>query len=286
MIKSVKDSIDVMHELHDKYNVEYRKIVFGDALFEKKKMTLGGVDENGWISVSVGEYKLKIESFNEYYNVEEVLVNGAYEYLLNNEKKDIVFDIGMNIGDATLFFLSNERVHCVYSYEPFRHTFRIAKENLRDYEKSDRLKLFNYGLSDHDETKDIMFNKDMTCAQSVNENVRQRVFEKFLHNNLVNTKNEKMEQIVLKDVSTIGEIIDRNFHEYNIVLKIDCEGAEYSIIERLYETGLLDKVDFIMLEWHYEGKDSLISKIKKSGLSYYHIYKSNEMGLVYAFRTE
>ena len=35
-----------------------------------------------------------------------------------------------------------------------------------------------------------------------------------------------------------------------IVLKMDVEGAEYAILERMVETGAIDRVGLLLIEWH------------------------------------
>ena len=40
-----------------------------------------------------------------------------------------------------------------------------------------------------------------------------------------------------------------------IVFKIDTEGAEYDIIDNLIASGLINKIDMIMMETHYYPED-------------------------------
>lgn len=40
-----------------------------------------------------------------------------------------------------------------------------------------------------------------------------------------------------------GEVCD-------VVLKLDCEGAEYPLLEHLLETGIAKRVDLLLVEWH------------------------------------
>ena len=78
--------------------------------------------------------------------------------------------------------------------------------------------------------------------------------------------------------------IIQNHPECNIVLKMDCEGEEYGIMEELSEKGILNMISFIMLEWHYKGKDSLLTCLEKLGFSYWCNDKTKDMGLIYAYR--
>jgi hypothetical protein len=88
----------------------------------------------------------------------------------------------------------------------------------------------------------------------------------------------------VKKASEILFPIINRYSQYNIVLKMDCEGDEYGIIQELFETNLLGRFDFIMLEWHYQGKESLLEYLKEAGFSYWCSDKNLKMGLIYAYR--
>lgn len=44
-----------------------------------------------------------------------------------------------------------------------------------------------------------------------------------------------------------------------VVLKLDCEGAEYDLIEHLEQTGSIHFVDLLLVEWHGERERPKIS---------------------------
>jgi hypothetical protein len=50
-----------------------------------------------------------------------------------------------------------------------------------------------------------------------------------------------------------------------LVAKIDCEGAEYQIIDALAEAGLLEKVDAFLIEWHGRGDAPIREKLLAAG---------------------
>ena len=81
-----------------------------------------------------------------------------------------------------------------------------------------------------------------------------------------------------------NEIIDEK-----IIVKIDCEGSEYEILERLNDTGLLPRYDVIIIEWHYKG-DALLRKILNDNnfkvlVREKHVPDSDS-GMLYAFKKE
>jgi hypothetical protein len=58
--------------------------------------------------------------------------------------------------------------------------------------------------------------------------------------------------IDLREASTIlGQIIAKaKAKESRFLLKLDCEGSEFPIIENLSEKNLLKEIDVILMEWH------------------------------------
>jgi hypothetical protein len=37
-----------------------------------------------------------------------------------------------------------------------------------------------------------------------------------------------------------------------IVLKVDIEGAEYEVLEKMFEDGSIEYIDELYIEWHYD----------------------------------
>lgn len=253
MIQDVQTCIDVARKLLA-YHVDAEKIVIGISLYGnyRKYFDRIGILPSGEIQLHVNgpvyERKiiLNVRSQDEMNNVCEVLINHVYHYFINNQKKDIVFDIGMNVGDAVLYFLMNPKVEKVYAYEPFGETFQAAVDNLhRNFALLDRVEAFQYGIS--------------------NENAKREIIE-------------------VKDAAEVFLPILDKYEDCNFVLKMDCEGEEYGIIDRLAEERLLDRFSLIMLEWHYKGNEVIISQLAKAGFSYWCEDKADDMGLIYAYK--
>ncbi|MDR0220511.1 MAG: FkbM family methyltransferase [Lachnospiraceae bacterium] len=196
----------------------------------------------------------------------------------------IILDIGMNIGGAALYFLERHSNSIVYGFEPFKPTFERARKNLEQsgYYPHQRVQIFNYGFGGRDEEKEIVYNEKMSCGQSTDEKVNQRARDFYINNKIVTTADDRIETIKVRQASrVIAEIRQRHPTE-NMVLKMDCEGAEYAIFEDLEAAGLLGGFKIIMLEWHYSGSEALEDALARAGYSYWSIPKSLDMGLIYA----
>ena len=50
-----------------------------------------------------------------------------------------------------------------------------------------------------------------------------------------------------------------------LVAKVDCEGAEYQIIDVLDRRGLLSKIDAFLIEWHEKGPEEIQDKLVAAG---------------------
>lgn len=255
---------------------------YGDIYDEVKILS------DGKICVSKNGIKVAVSSTDEFNNVYETLVEECYHYRINNNKKDVVIDVGMNVGDATLYFLAGDKVEKVYAYEPFYKTFQDAKRNLKDYlDNEDRLEIFQYGLSDVTEYREITYNEDMTCGmstQKAEELDKYNVYKFYYDNGYAEQQKERIEKIsVINAADVLKPIIQKYRKSHNIVLKMDCEGEEYGIIELLNREGILHEIDFMMLEWHYQGKESILRELSKAGFSYLCTAQRENMGSLSAW---
>lgn len=287
MIRDIQECINVSKNLVLK-GVPADKILLGNSLYEYYSECIDqlSVLEDGNFQITVGEISLKVRSKDEFNNVHEVLVEEIYDYFINNDKQDVVLDVGMNIGDAALYFLHNKKVKKVYAYEPFMETYLTAKDNLQEFQdNTERMELFQYGLSNENTTRTIGFNSNMTCGQSTIAGTRDKVYDMYRSWGLVDPANDRQELVEVRDAAEEISCIVKKHPKQNIVLKMDCEGEEYGIIEELSDAGVLEKISFIMLEWHYAGKESLIHNLKKAGFSYWCNDKNNDMGMIYAYKT-
>ncbi|QNA46269.1 FkbM family methyltransferase [Lacibacter sediminis] len=219
-------------------------------------------------------------------NFYEIVCRKMYEYHTISSE-NIVLDIGMNTGVASLFFASKENVTKVYAYEPFETTVADAKKNLELNPRiSKKITLFNYGVSNKNTKVTVPLFEDGSMQASVNEDFIR------IHHAKEIKKNQTI-QIDLKDIKDIlTEIIKiEDLDNKGLILKIDCEGEEYNIIDRLNECGHLTTISALLIEWHHKGPDSLVKTLKENNFK---ILVSpittvdgtiiSEAGMLYAFK--
>lgn len=284
MVKDIQACINITKEL-TALGIGREKILLGHSFFGSCKEGLDNIsisEDGKGLSITVDEKRIKVKSIDELNNAREVLVNHTYHYFVNNGRRDLVLDVGLNVGAASLYFLQNENIEKVYAYEPFKETYLAARDNLQGYlQNKEKIEIFQYGISNVNDTRLVGFNRNMTCGQSTISDVREEVYRRYRAMGLVEAGDEEKEMIEVRDAAEVFLPIIQNHPDCNIILKLDCEGEEYGIIERLFQKGILSRITFIMMEWHYRGKDSILKYLKEAGFSYWCSNKSEDMGLIY-----
>jgi FkbM family methyltransferase len=212
--------------------------------------------------------------------LQEIFVDGNY-LLYADENVYVVLDIGMNIGDTALLFSSYENVERVYAFEPFKPTYQMAMRNFAlNEEFSKKITPYNFGISDKDKDVFIDYCKDISGRMT------------SFNNEFNKAKNSVQEKIVIKSIEHIfDDILPRSpenggKYPYKLIMKIDCEGAEFEIFNKMDEKDLFKHVDVIMLEWHCKGPDALLKILKKRNFVSFSLFNAyqNEIGLLYCVK--
>ena len=187
------------------------------------------------------------------YLIKEVFVKS--EYNLNLKRESILIDIDMNRAAASLLFATNENIKKIYAYEPFKPTFEVAKRNLGLNPKlSEKIIPLNFGLGKAEATLELPYTPDASGAMSTTHNICEDA-------------NTRKETVVIKDAAEqIAAILEENKNKH-IIVKCDCEGAEFEIFERLNEKNLVSRIDVVMMEYHFEKPDRLVDIFAENGFA-------------------
>ena len=178
-------------------------------------------------------------------------------------KNDIIIDVGAHIGLFSLLASKSCFAGKIFSYEPINENFEMLMQNI----KSNKLKNifpFNLAVSKNTSNVKLFLDKDESAHS---------IFQK-------NTSYVTVESISLQ------KIFDDNDINFCKILKLDCEGAEYEIIDSLPDK-YFEKIQNMIIEYHLAdskpelGKD-LISKIKNAGFQITTRPHHNDMGLLIA----
>ena len=161
---------------------------------------------------------------------------------------DVIIDVGAHIGLFALFasqFCKNGKIFC---YEPIKENYKILIENI---EMNQIQNIFPNNLAVTKETSrvKIFLNDDQSG-----------------HSMFIQNKN-----FVEVDSKSLSDIfIDNGIKECDF-LKLDCEGAEYEIVESL-SADLFTKINKTVIEYHMvdtkpELLEQLINKLKQFSFS-------------------
>ena len=215
----------------------------------------------------------RIHSAEELFILYEVFVIEVYRYCCN---RDTVFiDVGMNSAITTLYYAKQPLVKKIYAFELFKPTFLIGTQNLKRNEAcSQKVEAYNFGLS----------NRDFETSLDYSFSVKGRMGLKGLPADHKFSDAVK-EEVQIKDIAPVFEdIISRHRHE-DIVVKFDCEGEEYNLVERLSMSGLLEKLEVLMIEWHYIRPTQMENHLKQFDFHVFsQILPSLDSGMIYASR--
>lgn len=222
------------------YSFEER-INAGMNMFDFKIVIL----DSGEIACIVDDKRLLVSTYNELFIVSEIFYLKSYDF--DTPYKSLtVIDIGMNIGMASIFFAYKEGVNAVYSFEPFPETFDRAIENFMANDIPENT-IYPHSFGVGKETTEVDANYDI--------NAKGLMSLHYTHKAATNVKRTTV-QIV--DIAEVFNAIIERHPDDKFIFKIDCEGGEYDIFERLDETQLIKRVHIILMEWHnIKGKNVL-----------------------------
>ena len=197
------------------------------------------------------------------------------DYLVHFSNDAILFDIGLNRGIASLFFATYPNIKKIYSFEPFKPTFELARKNLElTPQLSEKINPFNFGLGKEEKTLELPYMCEATGGMSTTHDV------------CADGKNIKTETVIIKDAAKeIAPILKEN-KDKHVIVKCDCEGGEFDIFERLDEEGLIKSMDIILMEYHFRSPDGLVSILTRNGFAVRTKVLSKKMstGYLYAVR--
>jgi FkbM family methyltransferase len=217
--------------------------------------------------------KIYIETTEEFFILKEVFVEKDYNLLSNEDL--VVFDIGMNIGISSLFFGLQKNVQKIYSFEPVVNTYKQAVYNISLNENlSPKIETFNIGLGATTRVEKVLYNPQAKGNCGIR-----------LESSLVIDKNNSKEiEITIQDVSDVLPDLIAKHTQQKVVLKIDCEGAEYEILQKLDESKLLNTIDVLLIEWHDKGSEILEKILIENNYRVVSRYLTSISGMIYAFK--
>jgi len=174
----------------------------------------------------------KVRSAMDVWSIKETFLDQFYERCgFAVQPGWQVMDVGAGVGDYTLFAAQAGRNVQVFAFEPFPGSFELLQENIQ-LNKTSNVQTFA-------EAVDAVSGKallDLSGGEPLQ-------FQSRLEQNGSGRKSLQVR------VSSLAEILPRLGLEAVDLLKLDCEGAEYSILMKS-PPALLNQVKRIVMEYH------------------------------------
>ena len=148
-----------------------------------------------------------------------------------------VIDVGANIGDSSVWF-AVKGASTVIGLEPYRYSYNMAMKNIEINNLICKVVILNagYGPTGEIELEDKITNVG-TELKEYRGGIKTNLF-------------------TLKDLLNMNDLVI----EGELLLKMDCEGCEYNLLNE--EVDTLKKFKKIIIEYHY-GYEKLVSKLKE-----------------------
>lgn len=227
------------------------------------------------VVLKIGAVSVNAFSLSNIFTAYEIYLEKLYDFSTPNSN-NVVVDIGMNVGYATLFFASSVKTSHVYSYEPFPETYNEAINNidLNAHLKS-KITPHNYGISDRSEEIEVpMMESGSAIASTSNIFVE--------HNRVVSDKKIKVK--VKNIIEVLNEITNKH-PQQKLFIKVDCEGEEYGIMDALNNDIVLKSIAGFFIEWHIKGPEPIINILNSNDFTSLHIPREGvDSGMIYAFK--
>jgi FkbM family methyltransferase len=236
----------------------------------------------GWY-IRRGSVRIPLENIDDFLTTYGVYSGRHYDRLDRSiQPGSIVWDIGANIGVASLIFAQNPNVSHVYAYEPLPHTFACTQRTLRaNPALASRITVENLGIGASNADLEVLYTTKAKAAIGVAD-IPPRLKA------LYRIKPEDMQRVTIH-IADADEVLRRIRVAHPgapVLLKLDAEGAEYGIIDRLAETGGLRDIAGATIEWHLvPGEEAIASRLRASGFRIHSkVLEPDCMGIVDAWR--
>ena len=233
--------------------------------------------DDSQILVEAAGFRVIAETEEDLFILHELLVEGTYNFELDGPI--VVWDVGMNVAFASLYFAAKEGVVAVHGFEPFPNTFDRAVRNIEaNPELKVKIVAHNVGIGAVSSTVEADFCQEWKgTARTVAAAPSAGIALKW--------RREGVERVGV-ELRAACEALTSVMGDHRgeeIVAKLDCEGAEYEIVSALRKGGLLDVPTLYMIEWHDRGPEPLVAMLKFAGYACLSLAtQAGAAGMVYA----
>ena len=200
----------------------------------------GGVfvlTEDGDLEYRIGRLRLQPENKDDLSVLWEAFGKRLYE--IQDGREWFALDIGMNVGYVSLYFADALGWETL-AFEPFPTTYEIAVRNIERNGLGARIQTRKAGVAGKAGRLEIAFNEESRSTNGLFGNLQAD-----------RASTDGRVEIDLVDAADAFEEALALAGERPLLAKLDCEGAEYDIVDRLVERNLLERVEGFIVEYHF-----------------------------------
>lgn len=203
------------------------------------------------LKVETGDYEIFLRLFID------IFIKNQYYFVAETEKPNII-DAGAHIGLASLYFKLLYPKSKVTCFEPDPENFSVLKKNIAE-NLIEEVTLYNFALSDREGS--------LTFATAEPR-------EKW-GSRVVNFNSAHNAERVRVDAKKLSSFLPGRTD----LLKLDIEGSESVVLQELDESGMLNRIDLIILEYHWSrrikhrnGLSKIFTVLERNNFFYYVAY--------------
>jgi FkbM family methyltransferase len=227
-------------------------------------------DNESRLRLSIEGVHFFVNFTDELFVINEVFVAGEYNFRSMDEI--VVIDVGLNIGATSLFFARQKNVRRVYAYELFEPTFLAAQKNL-SINDSSKIVRQNVGLGKESRQLRIQYSSANKATMGL----------KGLPDAYHYPDAEEV-SVSLIDVAEEVKRISELEPDVKKVCKMDCEGAEFEILDQLFKQKAISLIDTYIIEWHLKSTQQIEMQFLENGFDLIKPSGNGQTGLIYAFK--
>ena len=161
---------------------------------------------------------------------------------------DIVLDCGANVGDVTSKFARSGAT--VYAFEPNKSCFDIL---MKRFALMPNVYCFNNGIMDRNCQLDLVTPEPHAGFDALDTTVAASFKIEGLRSDHYQIKSES---VACLDVDHFIRSLGKRVR----LMKIDIEGSEIEVINRLIDTKAIDLIDYLVVETHEKQMPHLLDK--------------------------
>lgn len=223
--------------------------------------------------VEIDGITFTINDPEELFIITEVFLEQQYNF--NTKDKIVVVDIGQNVAVSSLFFASKENVKKVYGFELFPETYKLGQINVGNNKHlANKIISKSYGLGNTNKVIPLKYSSKCKGRMGLNG------LPLGIHDG-------QIVEVQIKDV--YEELIQISELEKGvpIVCKMDCEGAEYELLDRLFNHRAIGLINTYLIEWHFRNPDYLVDLFLENSFQVFKFsFPEYNSGMLYALKSK